>query len=273
MAGLHLRETLGALRDRIARLENRPGLAGHVSEAPGAGGDLLAAPAGLLHEVFTDEERNASASLGFALGSAQRLVSPARAAFVYLQLAKDAGQLGLPYGPGLAHFGIPPQAIVMGRIEAMPDLLWALEEAVACRAVAAVLADISGAPRALDFTASRRLSLRAGSAGTSIFILRYGIGRAASAAQLRWRVEPAPSGEAMFDPRAPAGPRFRVTLEKGRLANGPPALETAVLVDWTADGFVFAADRIAADRERPRAGPALHGPAPAALGNRLSQTG
>lgn len=225
-----LKPDLETLRAQIAALEQRPVLAdsgAFLAERQGAGtasgkaaGNplaLLSPPAGLLHEVFADEQRLSGAALGFTLGLARSQLSRDRQAILYLQLAGEAQELGLPYGLGLAAFGIAPDALVIGRIAGITELLWAMEEAIACRAVAAVIADLGTQPKALDFTASRRLGLRTAAAGTSSFLIRYGCGREASAARLRWHVAPAPSGEQRFDPRAPGPPRYAVELEKGRL--------------------------------------------------------
>ena len=56
------------------------------------------------------------------------------------------------------------------------ELLWAVEEAIACKAVAAVIADVGHEAKVLDFTATRRLSLRSSSGGSSVFLIRYGRG-------------------------------------------------------------------------------------------------
>ena len=146
-----------------------------------------------------------------------------------------------------------------------------MEEAIACRAVAAIVADVANTPKILDFTASRRLSLRSASAGTSTFILRYGREREASAAKLRWRVDPQPSPAAPFDPRAPGEPRWRITLEKGRLAGG----QTEFLLDWTHNGFELAEQSEMGGTTRPLPAPATapSGAQPASLGHRLPKTG
>lgn len=270
MAGLHSTDALEALRARIAGLENRPLLAARATLAAATPEALLNAPPGLLHEVFSPELRNAGAALAFALGQARALLSPSRPAVIYLQLVADAQETGVPYGAGLAHFGFDPAALVIGRLGTITELLWALEEAVSCRAVAAVIADVAGHHKALDFTASRRLSLRAEAGRTSIFLLRYGEGREASAARFRWRIEPAVSGSAPFDPRAPAAPRFRARLEKGRLGAAMRAAGAGMdfMVDWIEHGFVVVGD---GERDGRAAGAAAPGAAPAALGDRLSQ--
>ena len=212
-------EALEALRSRIAALENRPplGESGADLRRKEAKGFLASAP-GLLHEVFTPEERNAGATLGFSLGQARALIKPDRPAVFYMELAHESQERGLPYGPGLKNFGFDPRHLTLVRTQTLPELLWAIEEALACRAVAAVIADIGGHPKILDFTVSRRLSLRAVSGGASVFLNRYGATREASAAQLRWRVEPAVSEGHRYDLRAPGNARWQIVLEKGLLS-------------------------------------------------------
>lgn len=270
--------SLSALRARIAAIEHRPLLAGAAGSgdrevtrnAQGWAG-LLAPPAGLLHEVYTDGQRNGGAALGFALGLAKGLLTPERPALLMLQLTHAAQDLGLPYGAGLPGFGIAPEALLLGRLANLTELLWAIEEAIACRAIAAVIAEVLGEPKALDFTASRRLSLRAASGGASVLLLRHGQTRAASAARLRWSVTPAPSLPPPFDAAAPGPPRWQVTLEKGGLPQRAAGGNT-ILVDWTEHGFAPAVDDSAESaRAVPR--PAPSGAAPAALGDRLSQAG
>lgn len=277
-----LKPDLETLRAQIAALEKRPLLADGgavLAERPGGGiapADrlaLLSPPAGLLHEVFADEQRLSGAALGFTLGLARGQLTRERQAILYLQLAGEAQELGLPYGLGLAAFGIAPEALVIGRIASLPELLWAMEEAIACRAVAAVIADLAGHPRALDFTASRRLSLRTAAAGASSFLIRYGRGREASAARLRWHVAPAPSSEQRFDPRAPGPPRYAIEMEKGRLGDSTSRAEgMRFLVDWTENGFV-SVDPFKRGGTSPRRTATAPGAVPAALGDRLSQAG
>lgn len=267
MPGLSKQRALEELRARIETIEKRPLLSG---QAWVAGPRLLALPPGALHEVFADEHRNTGAALGFALAAARGQLTAERPAILVMQLVRDSQDLGVPYGAGLKTFGVDPECVVLCRPETLIELLWAIEEAIACRAVAAVVADIGSEVKALDFTASRRLSLRTAAAGSSVFLIRYGQQREATAARLRWRIGPTVSSEPVFDARAPGGPRWRVELEKGRLGSkGDP---TDWMLDWTEDGFVLAKPqgRSAAD---PAAGAPLSGAPPAALGDRLSQAG
>lgn len=269
MQALDKQHTLAALRDRIAGIvdlsvaapEDRPETGNNPSHP-------LALPGGRLHEIFTDERRNAGATLGFSLALARDLLVPSRPAVIYLQLNRDAQEMGLPYGAGLASFGFDPNMLLLVRADTVVELLWAAEEALACRAVAAVIADIAGQPKALDFTVSRRLSLRATRDGASFFFLRYGQWREATAAQFRWHLQPVLSAETPFDARAPGTPQWQARLEKGTVGT---SRQTEWLLGWTQNGFDWTADqRPAANRATTAS--AVSGVVPAHLGYRLSQT-
>ena len=264
---------LQELRERIAALETGPVLRGETLARPHHAAGLLPVPVGTLSEVFTDEHRHAGAGLGFALGLARGLLTERRPALIFLQLTDDAQEMGVPYGNGLAAFGIPVDRLVLARPKTITELLWAMEEAIACRAVGAVVADVAGRHKALDFTASRRLSLRSAAAGTTTFLVRYARDREASAARFRWKITPALSGDMRFDTRAPGPPRWQAVLEKGRLRPDRPATNSEeYLLDWTDDGFV-PADTRTRNGTYPSRRPALPRPQSATLGDRLSQTG
>ena len=279
MQGVARQQMLEGLRTRISAIEKRPALADAVllhgnekGAQPGEAQRLLATAPGQLHEIFADERRDAGAALGFTLGQARGFLSAERPALLFVQLMHEAQDGGLPYGAGLKSFGIDPDTLILGRMQTMVELLWAMEEAIACRVVAAVIADIGGHPKALDFTASRRLSLRAASAGTSVFVMRYGRERQASAAQLRWQVNPVLSGAVAFDAHAPGRPRWRLMLEKGRLRRGAVKAGAGWILDWTENGFELAEPHRKPAR-RAFTGTPVSGAQPAALGHRLSQTG
>ncbi len=251
-------QRLAALRETIADIERKPALAEARARVEHQPGEFPVLAGGLLQEMFTDERRNAGALLGFALAQAKGLLTAQRLAVIYLQLADEAQKLGMPYGPGLLSFGFEPEALVLVRAANMAELLWAAEEAIACRAVAAVVADIGSHAKILDFTASRRLSLRAAATQGSIFLLRYGQGREASAAHLRWRLSPARSAHGRYDAKAPGPLRWRVELEKGAIMKN----QTEFLLGWTENGFATfttqrrSTDRLGGGETLPRAVPA-----------------
>ena len=258
------------LKDKIAALETGPVLGRTHTQSAG----LLDVPAGTLSDVFAAEKQAGSAALGFSLALAKGLATPGRPGLIVLQLADETQKMGAPYGVGLAHFGIATEHLVFARPQTIAELLWAMEEAIACRAVAAVVADIASFHKALDFTASRRLSLRSAASGAGTFLVRYGEQREVSAAKYRWQISPSLSGPRPFDPRAPGQPRWRAVLERGRLQPDRPVMPEGevYLVDWTKNGFVLA-DIDRGDRRIPVDRPALPRAQPAALGDRLSQAG
>jgi protein ImuA len=263
-------KTIAELREKVAAYETKPVLADHETET--AAPSLLATPRGYVHEIFADTLVNTGAAFGFALAQSRTMLSAERPGLLILGLKSETQELGLPYALGFRTFGLEATAFVMIRTDTITELLWAMEEAIACRAVGAVVADVAYPHKALDFTASRRLALRTAASGASVFLVRYARDREATAARYRWRVEPQLSRSPSFDDRAPGPPRWRLTLEKGNLGRRAGPLGEQYLVDWTENGLVLA-DIGSRDFARPPAVAPVSHPAPAALGDRLPQTG
>lgn len=127
-----------------------------------------------------------------------------------------AQQAGWPYGPGLRGFGVDPDRLVLVCARRAADVLWSMEEALACRSLGAVIGEIWGMPKALDFTVTKRLAIRAERSGVPCFLIRYAAEETLSAARRRWRVTTLASAPHPFDPRAPGAPRWRTTLFRAR---------------------------------------------------------
>lgn len=261
-------QRLAALRDTIADIERRPALAEKAVQPRNEAGQFPILPAGLVQEVYTDGVRDGGASLAFALTQARSLLTPRRPAILYVQLAQDGQFFGLPYGPGLAWFGLDPSRLLIVRAADMSEFLWATEEATACRAVAAIVAEVKGEPKLLNFTASRRLSLRASANRVSLFLLRYGQRRESSAGHLRWRLMAHRSGRNGFDDRAPGKARWHLRLEKGRVAGNQ--------MDWMLEarknGFAIFSSPSTGPGRFP-AETSVPGAQPALLAHRLPQAG
>ncbi|MBX7459709.1 ImuA family protein [Qipengyuania huizhouensis] len=115
--------------------------------------------------------------------------------------------------------GVPP-ALRSGLIHveagSAANALWAMEEGVRCGALSFVLGEIAGNPRALDFTATRRLVLAAERHGVALYLLRREGFANLSAARLRWQVAAAPSALHRWNAIAPGAPRARAELFRGR---------------------------------------------------------
>ena len=97
------------------------------------------------------------------------------------------------------------------------DALFALEEGLRCRELAAVIGEVAGNPRALDFTASRRLTLTAEKHGVPLWLVRLDAARDLSSARLRWDVRAAPSPHPRWNRDAPGIPTWQAELFRARM--------------------------------------------------------
>ncbi|MFL6736618.1 MAG: ImuA family protein [Sphingomonas sp.] len=121
---------------------------------------------------------------------------------------------GRVHPPGLA-----PKNLVHVEARDARDALWAMEEGLRCAALSAVIGEIWGDPKALDFTATRRLAVASERSGVAAFLIRLG-GRAnLSGARMRWRIASVPSLPNRLDPRAPGTPAWDAELFR---AQGTP---------------------------------------------------
>jgi protein ImuA len=146
--------------------------------------------------------------------------------------------------------GLPTQNLIHVEARDAKDALWAMEEGVRCAALSAVIGELWGDPRALDFTATRRLAVASEKSGTPIWLVRLGGAANLSGARMRWRVGSAPSLLNAFDPRAPGTPAWDAELFRAR--SMPPG-RWSIAHDPTADRFHLAAaagDRALGEEQR-----------------------
>jgi len=209
------------LRRQLCALEAATGLAGdcgarlalgHAVIDGALGGGLSA---GALHEVAAAREAETAAASGFALALAARMTSwqgataignsydararnDERAVSVtsgrhVLWIAEDLSlaENGAPYGPGLDGIGIAPERLITVAAARERDVLWAMEEALRCRAVGMVIGEMR--PRDIDQVATRRLALAAAAGNALGLILRTAPDDGPSAAATRWIIGAAPS--------------------------------------------------------------------------------
>jgi protein ImuA len=181
---------IAQLRQSLQALERPAGLHGNPPTVPtglaaidaALGGGLAR---GALHEIAAAGEAHAGAAAGFALGLAS---SGARLVWIAEEMA--LAESGAPYGPGLDAFGCAPEQLLTITAANMRDLLWAMEEALRCRAVGAVIGEVRHGE--IDSVAVRRLSLAAGQSGALALLLRASPPRDASTAATRWIAGAAP---------------------------------------------------------------------------------
>jgi len=144
------------------------------------------------------------------------------AGFLLAQLATDKPVLwvqermailesGRIYPPGL-----PSANLVHVEARDARDALWAMEEGLRCSCLSAVIGELWGDPRALDFTATRRLAVAAERSGVAAFLIRLGGHANLSGARMRWRIGSAPSLINALDERAPGLPVWDAELFRAR---------------------------------------------------------
>ena len=98
---------------------------------------------------------------------------------------------------------MPRQDLIHVEARDARDALWAMEEGLRCAGLSAVIGELWGDPRALDFTATRRLAVAAERSGVPCWLVRLGGTANLSGARMRWRIASAPSLANPLDPRAP----------------------------------------------------------------------
>jgi protein ImuA len=96
------------------------------------------------------------------------------------------------------------------------DALFALEEGLKCRDLACVIGEIAGNPRALSFTASRRLSLTAERHGVRLWLVRLDAAPDLSSARMRWQARAAPSPPPRWNAAAPGTASWHAELFRAR---------------------------------------------------------
>ena len=94
--------------------------------------------------------------------------------------------------------------------------LWAMEEGVRCSCLSAVIGELWGDPKALDFTATRRLAVAAERSGKPCWLVRLGGTANLSGARMRWRIGSAPSLANALDARASGAPAWDAELFRAR---------------------------------------------------------
>jgi len=226
-----MEQHLSRLRRAIAATETLPEeararLLGVAAVDAMLGGGL---PGAALHELSA-----APLHLGAAAGFALVLAALAREPQKHtLWITTDFGSLetGALYGPGLDQLGLDTERLLIARVTRPVDALFAMEEALKCRALATVVAEFGEAP---SLTATRRLSLAAKDGGALGLLLCHTPTAAPSVARTRWRVAPAPSVPDEFG--GLGRPAFALSLTRNR--RGPCGSFT---LTWDHHEHAFAA--------------------------------
>ncbi|QZH74885.1 MAG: recA-like protein [Erythrobacter sp.] len=201
-------------------------------------------------EIFApaDDASGTGAALALALdglrvrGAGKLGQGAEEGAVLWVQDEKARKLSGRPYRPGL------PEALrhrlIHVAAKTSEDALFALEEGVRCRDLACVIGELAGNPKALSFTASRRLSLAAEKHNVPLFLIRLDAEPDLSSARMRWKVRAAPSAPPLWNTAAPGRPAWHAELFRAR---------THTPGEWILrDGNAF----LAAERATPAHAPA-----------------
>ncbi len=222
--------TLSALRRHLVDLERgfRPGTT--TPFQPGLLGLDGGLARGALHEVGAARVEDAPPAIGFALALGMQAADGR--AVLWIRQDRPHRAAGRPYPPGLAELGLDPAQLILVRARDPTGVLRAALDAARCPRVGAVLAELWGEVRALDLTATRRLSLAASQSGATVLLARIAARPWASTAATRWEVRAAAS--VPLEANAPGPPCFHVALQRHRSLP-----DRAWQVEWNRDRLSF----------------------------------
>lgn len=166
-------------------------------------------PLGAVHEFVSPQPEDLAATSGFIAGLLAPLMGTNGTA-LWISASRTL------FPPALKSFGIQPDRIIFADLQKERDVLWAMEEALKCSTLTAVVGEM----QEISFTASRRLQLAVERSQVTGFILRRTPRKLNTTACVsRWRVTMLP-GEAVDDLPGVGFPQWRVELL--RIRNGYP---------------------------------------------------
>lgn len=177
-------------------------------------------PTGAVHEFISSTETCAAAANGFISG------------LLRAHMQKGGTCLWIStrrrlFPPALKYFGIQPHRVIFIDIRREKDVLWVMEQALKCGALAAVVAEL----RDISFAESRRLQLAVEDSRVTGFLHRC-MPRTENtvACVSRWKISPLP-GQTEGLPGV-GFPRWNVELV--RIRNGRPG---AWQLEWRNGAF------------------------------------
>jgi len=167
---------------------------------------------GELHELAPLAPFHSGAASGFALALATLV--PRDGPVVWVQQDFAALETGTLYGLGCDLFGLASSRLLAVRTATPRDTLWAMEEALKTRGMAAVIGELAQDGLAADLTATRRLSLAAQQGGGLCLLLRQAASAQPSATATRWVVAATAGASDGFGGLGQTA--FRLSLTKNR---------------------------------------------------------
>ena len=166
-------------------------------------------PLGGMHEFIADGAEGTAVTTGFISVLLQSLIKK-KGVCIWI------GAADAVFPPALKSFGIAAGQIIFINLYKEKEMLWAMEEALKCKGLSAVIAQLPE----LGFTASRRLQLAVEQSRVTGFIIRQNPKNLNTTACLtRWKISSLASQPANGMPGV-GFPRWEVALLKVR--NGRP---------------------------------------------------
>lgn len=163
-------------------------------------------PLGAVHEFLSSKEEEACTG-GFIAGLLSSLME-SHGATLWISSPRTL------FPPALKAFGLVPDRFVFIDLQREKDVMWAMEEALKCGALSAVVGEVNE----IDFTASRRLQLAVEQSLVTGFIIRKNYRKLNTTACIsRWKVTSLPS-ESDDELPGVGFPKWRVELL--RMRNG-----------------------------------------------------
>jgi protein ImuA len=178
-------------------------------------------PLGTVHEFLAFEKEQFAVSVGFISGLLQAMMKRGGIS-VWVSTRR------LLFPTALKAFGLEADRIVFADVQSERDVLWVAEEALKCKGIVAVIAEV----RELTFMQSRRLQLAVEASNVTGFIIRDDARKlSTTACAARWHII---SKQSELEEGMPGvgQPRWEVELQKVR--NGKPG---KWIIEWSATRF------------------------------------
>lgn len=217
-----------------------------VSFGAGAFNDTL--ELGALHEFLPAAYGDFSAVTGFCFGVLTHILRLHEGVVLFAVPALHRFREGALYPPGLTGFGCDPDRLIQVSVKKSQNVLWTLEEGLENAAVSAVIGILPGNDRIYDFTASRRLAMRASENGATALLLRdqHDAGLS-TAAETRWSIAAAPN-EVRAGPGVMGRPGFEAPQWRVRLMKSKRGAPGSWRVVWDHETLSFRLAAPLADR-------------------------
>lgn len=179
-------------------------------------------PTGAVHEMLCFSPEQSAATSGLLAGLIGALMKN-EGACLWISLSRKL------FPAALAAFNVEPDRVIFVDLQRERDVLWATEEALKCKGLAAVIAEVGD----ITFAQSQRLQMAVEKSRVTGFVLRNNPKKMSTTAFVaRWQITPLPS-ELEADLPGVGLPRWQVDLL--RVRNGEPG---SWKLEWVDNSFV-----------------------------------